>query len=268
MSTDNASRAACVSIARRLQSDHRARRRFEPVARPNGVRGICAAYAIQRELVNLRRQTTGAAVAGYKIGLTTKQMQAMCGIDCPVSGVILSDSIFETPAYLDADSYGRLGLEFEVAVRMSKDLRRTNKEFTLTEIERSVDAVCAAIELVDDRGCDYGSLDAFSLVADNSWNAGIVCGTWKREWPALKTLEGIVRADGSEVGRGFGHDVLGGPLIALSWFANRAREGETVLRAGEIVTTGNLIRTQFPTAASRYQFDIKGLGSVTCEVMF
>ena len=98
--------------------------------------------------------------------------------------------------------------------------------------------------------------------------ADSVTGQNQNEWPVLETLEGIVRADGSEVGRGFGHDVLGGPLIALSWFANRAREGETVLRAGEIVTTGNLIRTQFPTAASRYQFDIKGLGSVTCEVMF
>jgi 2-keto-4-pentenoate hydratase len=53
----------------------------------------------------------GVHGVGYKIGLTSLAMQAMCGIDTPISGVILSDGVLQSPAETSGSRFGRLGLE-------------------------------------------------------------------------------------------------------------------------------------------------------------
>jgi len=56
-----------------------------------------------------------------------------------------------------------------------------------------IDGVCAAIELVDDRSADYAKLDVLSLVADNSWNGGIVLSEFATKWPDLERVLGVPR---------------------------------------------------------------------------
>jgi hypothetical protein len=41
-------------------------------------------------------------------------------------------------------------------------------------MEPHIGGVCAAMELNDDRNADYNNLDVLSLLADNSWNGGVV----------------------------------------------------------------------------------------------
>jgi 2-keto-4-pentenoate hydratase len=255
-----------LSIARQLIADHRAGTRFEPFAAASGVRTLADAYAVQREHVRLQQAVSGSFRAGYKIGLTSRQMQNMCGINSPVSGVIMSDRVLSTPLELSASRFGRLGLEFEIAVRMGRDVRRTDDAVSVGDIGKAVDAVCAAIELVDDRSCDYGKLDVLSLVADNSWNAGIVRGAWLQQWGELADMEGTVSANGTEIARGFGRDVLGHPFNPLAWLANHLADNDTYLRAGDIVMTGSIIKTHFPATSTYYQFNVEGLGQVSCQV--
>lgn len=265
-SSSHGSAAKWRSIADRVFSDHRAGHRFEPFASASGVHDLAAAYAVQREYVHLQQSAAGTSTAGYKIGLTSRQMQDMCGIDSPVAGVVSADRVFRTPAEIDGSRFGRLGLEFEIAVRMGKDVPRTGGVLSLGDVGAAVDAVCAAIELVDDRHCDYKTLDVLSLVADNSWNAGIVCGTFAPQWSELADVEGIALAGGVELGRGFGRDALGHPFIPLTWLANHLADSGTFLRAGDIVMTGSLIRTHFPAVTTEYRFDLRGLGHVSCRV--
>ncbi len=52
------------------------------------------AYAVQGAVVAAKR-AGGAAVIGWKIGLTSRAMQAALGIDTPDSGVLLDDMAFE-----------------------------------------------------------------------------------------------------------------------------------------------------------------------------
>jgi 2-keto-4-pentenoate hydratase len=52
----------------------------------------------------------------------------------------------------------------------------------------------------------------------------------------------------------------------VAWLAEHlAREGDG-LRAGDIVMTGNLVTTKFPTAPSSYRFEAVGLGSVELSI--
>ena len=76
----------------RRNADERARSgaTFHPFAAAFGIANVADAYAVQREYVRLQMQARGAGAAGYKIGLTSKRMQEMCGIDSPIAGVVLA----------------------------------------------------------------------------------------------------------------------------------------------------------------------------------
>lgn len=252
-------------LAQHLVREHEQALRFKPFAAANGAASLADAYAIQDCFVLLLEAKHGQPI-GYKIGLTSQRMQAMCGIDSPIAGVVLADRVHRSGGSVALSSYGRLGLEFEIGIRMGADLNPKAAPFTVESIAGHVGGVCAAIEIVDDRGADYAELDILSLVADNSWNAGIVLGEFRESWPALDTALGVVRADGIEVDRGHGRDVLGHPFAPLAWLANHLATQGRILRAGDIVMTGSLVTTRFPRGPQTYEFDVEGLGRVALGV--
>jgi 2-keto-4-pentenoate hydratase len=244
-------------IAEQLAAEHRDGVKFH---RFDEIGGLQDAYRVQDAYVSA---TIGHdACAGYKIGLTSKRMQKMCGIDQPICGTIFSRNVFRSGARLSMASYGRLGLEFEICVRLGRDLDPGSGPFTPEKAGEAVDAVAAAIELVDDRHADYSALDINTLVADNSWNAGVVLGDFALPPARLDDLEGIAYWNGTELARGHGADALGHPFVPLAWLANHLAAHGRRLRRGDIVMTGSIVTTQFPTAPFTYRFDVAGLGSV------
>jgi 2-keto-4-pentenoate hydratase len=253
---------AVIKAAEALMHEHRNGVKFQPFASAFGIANVENAYAVQREYVRMQMQTRGAEAAGYKIGLTTKRMQEMCGIDSPIAGIVLQDRVHASGASLGASAYGRVGLEFEIAVRLGRDLAPSGRAPTLAEVAGAIDAVCPAVEIIDDRHADYTNLDVLSVIADNSWNAGIVLGGFAHAWPDPATLEAVVSMDGKAVDRGSGRDVLGHPFHAVAWLATHLARIGTGLRAGAIVMTGNTVTTNFPDRPSTYRFDLIGLGSV------
>jgi 2-keto-4-pentenoate hydratase len=164
-------------------------------------------------------------------------------------------------ATLARSAYGRLGLEFEIAMRIGRDA--PGGEHTAHSVRAHVDAVCAGIEIVDDRNADYKTLDVRGLVADNSWNAGIVLSPWLSAWPDLTAAEGVVHANGQAVDRGFGRDVLGDPFVCVAWLANHLHARGQCLRAGQVVMTGSLVTTRFPTEDTAFRYELAGIGSVS-----
>jgi 2-keto-4-pentenoate hydratase len=142
----------------------------------------------------------------------------------------------------------------------------TGNAFTADTIAPHIDGVCAAIELVDDRAADYAKLDVRSLVADNSWNAGIVLSEFSSSWPDLAPLLGRATKDGELIGEGYGRDILGHPFNSAAWLATHLAARGTALKAGQIVMTGSVMKTIFPEHDAHYRFDIEGLGSVEMRV--
>ena len=263
MSTPSAGRAAPSPVADWLMREHIAGHRFEPFAARSGVDTMPLAYDVQREFVGLQASARNVARAGYKIGLTSPSMQAMCGIDTPVAGVVFRDRVHASGVRLDRASYVRFGIEFEIAVRLGRDLLPIDRPFTLADVQGAVDAVAPAIEIVDDRHCDYKSLDVHSLVADNAWNAGIVLGAFCSTWPELADVTGKVTVDHAGVlDQGRGRDVLGHPLLPVVWLANHLAGEDASLVAGEVVMTGSMVTTKFPTGPGHYRFEVSGLGAV------
>ena len=264
--TQDQRQAGAERAAEMLMGTHASGAPFAPFAAAFGIADLADAYVVQRAFVRRQMQARQAGAAGYKIGLTSKRMQAMCGIDSPIAGVVLADRVHASGARLDAQAYGRLGLEFEIAVRLKRDLAPQSPP-SLAEVAAAVGAVCPAIELIDDRGADYRALDVQSLVADNSWNAGIVLGEFVPAWPDLAAVEGEVSVDGRALDRGSGGDVLGHPFHPVAWLAGHLAALGGGLRAGDVVMTGSIVTTKFPDQPTSYRFEVAGLGSVTATVV-
>src|SRR4051812_34715705 len=102
-----------AEIASRLLHEHQIGVAFHPLAAGDAVKRPEDAYAVQSLFVDLMKETAGAAV-GYKIGLTSARMQAMCRINSPIAGVVLANLVHNSGASLIIGDYGRLGVEFEI----------------------------------------------------------------------------------------------------------------------------------------------------------
>jgi 2-keto-4-pentenoate hydratase len=261
-------KARTEATAMMLMEAHALREQFVPFAKERGIGDIAAAYRVQDAYWRRQMARDNTAPGGFKIGLTTKKMQEMCGIDSPVAGYVPANRIYPSGVTIDSKRQTHLGLEFEIAVKLGRDFPFRPYAYTQEEIAQSVVSVAPAVELVDDRHCDYATLEALSLIADNSWNEGIVIGAWQDPPKDLGAAEGVVTLDGQELGRGFGRDALGHPYVPLTWLANFRAGTDRPLKKGDVVMTGSLVRTNFPTQACKYHYDLAGLGTVDVEVTF
>ena len=217
-----------------LMRDHAAKSKIVPFARDYGATDLAGAYAIQAAYVKRLEATLGRRV-GYKIGLTSKRMQEMCGVNHPNSGVVFERRLHKSGVALSLSRLGRLGIEFECCARLGTSLPPRGKRYPL---------------------------DLLSLVADNSWNEGNVLGEFKSTWPDLGTAKSVLECNGKVIDEGKGSDVLGHPFEPLRWLANNlSARGET-LKKGEIVLTGSWVTTRFPKAGEHYKYTIEGVGSV------
>jgi 2-keto-4-pentenoate hydratase len=257
---------AARRAAETLLAEHKANVRFKPFGTPDGPAAIQDAYDIQERYVALLRSEYGDA-AGYKVGLTSAPMQAFCGIDHPIAGVVLARRVYRSGASVHRSDFGRLGLEFEIAVRIKSDVPLTGTPCTAAMIEPYIGGVCAAIELVDDRNADYTSLDVLALVADNSWNGGIVLSEFATKWPDLESVLGRATKDHAAIGDGHGRDILGHPFNSVAWLATQLASRGVGLKAGQIVMTGSIMKTVFPVEDATYRFDLEEIGFVELQVI-
>jgi 2-keto-4-pentenoate hydratase len=256
---------AAQRAAKSLLAAHKANARFKTIGPPDAPATIADAYDIQKRYVALLGGEHGETV-GYKVGLTSATMQTFCGINHPIAGAVLAKRVHRSGATVRRSDFGRLGLEFEIAVRIKSDVPANARPCTADMIEPHIGGVCAAIELVDDRDADYASLDVRSLVADNSWNGGIVLSEFATAWPALEGVLGRATKDKVGIGEGHGRDILGHPFNSVAWLATQLASRGEALKAGQIVMTGSVMKTVFPTEDANYRFDLAPIGFVEVQV--
>src|SRR5438552_5199639 len=255
--------------AHRLFEAHQRREPFTPLPAELAPRTAEEAYAIQDYFVALRAEQLGA-VAGYKIALSSKEMQRFVGVDEPQAGVMLESTLHRTPAKLRAIDYVHLIVEFEIAVQMAADLPVADAPYTRSSVAPFVQAVMPAIEIADDRDADYGQLarHPLELIADNGWNAGAVLGVPVAKWTHLDlgALRGTATINGKVVGEGVGAAAMGHPLDALAWVANHLAAHSRGLVFRDVVITGSIITTKTVQAGDLVKFAVESLGDVELRV--
>lgn len=255
-------------LARWLLCQRQERRPYElppPELRLNDAE---EAYVAQVALLDLLRANQGR-LAGAKIALTTPVMQRLVGVDKPLAGGIMSETIHRLRAKLPCSKFVRPVVECEVAIELASELGPAGAPHTTDSVREAVGACMAAIEIADDRAADFTALDPLLLIADNTWNRGCVLGPRVTDWHGLDLSRsvGTMRIAGKEVGSGRAGDVMGGHTLAsLAWLANHAAAQGRTLAKGYVILTGSLVASQWPRRGDNVEVSIEGLGEA--QVVF
>lgn len=268
------------SVAQSLVLQHANKTQFSALPKKMVLSNVRQACAVQDEFVRIKSQQCGDVI-GWKIALATPVMQRMVGLDTPVAGRLHRKQVVHAPANVLAKGYGRLLIEFEIAVQIGSTLVAGGTRHTGQSVAGAVSAVTCAFEIADDRRADYSNLagQGLQLLADNAWNEGAVLGEWvpfSQFWPdfsaapvagdAMGELRGEAFINGASVGFGHAHDLMGHPLNAIAWLANEANDRGSHLKEGDIAMLGSLVTSKFPKKGDHLKFDLQGFKPINLYV--
>jgi 2-keto-4-pentenoate hydratase len=249
-------------LARRLYDAERTAVAVAPLTAEHPDLSIADAYAVQLAGRALR-VADGAALVGRKVGLTSRPMQEMMGVDQPDLGY-LTDAMVSPdgatmPAHLIAPR-----VEAEIAFRLKAPL--AGPDLTIADVLAATEAVAPAIEVIDSRIADW-RIQIADTIADNASSGHVAIGAWQPLGDRdLAAMEMTLTVDPGESNAGRGDAVLGHPAAAVVWLARSLHAfGAEPLAAGEIVIPGAMSRALpvAPGGSATATFD--GLGSVTAR---
>ncbi len=221
---------------------------------------LAEAYRMQHALI----AGWGGALAGWKVGATSKEVQALFGIDTPVFGPVFRDTVVASPAGLATDDFPHRLLESEFAFRFHDAVPPRPGGWSRAQVLDAVDAVIPAVEIISPRFERLPVDDIPLLVADFCANGGAVLGQPCLDWRRLDLPRHTVRLwfDDTLCQEGSGALVLGDPLAVLEWFVAALHMQGRGIEAGQFVLTGTMTGLHAPAPGQVAAADFGSLGRV------
>jgi 2-keto-4-pentenoate hydratase len=247
-------------LAADLAQAERSREAIAPLTAAYPDIDVVDAYEIQ--LINIRQRVAeGARVLGHKVGLSSKAMQQMMGVDEPDYGHLLDEMQVFEDIPVKAGRYLLPRVEVEVAFILSADLPGAG--CTEDDVLAATEALAPSIELIDTRITDW-KIALCDTIADNASSAGFVLGQ-ARLSPAdvdVKAIDAVLTRNGEVIAEGRSDAVLGNPVTAVAWLSRKVESFGVRLQKGDIVLPGSCTRAIDAHAGDEFVADFTGLGSV------
>ena len=255
--------------AEALLEAERSRKQIGLLSKAHPAIDMADAYAVQAALVK-RKLAAGRGIIGWKIGLTSKAMQAALGIATPDSGVLFDDMLFENGATVPAGRFIQTRIEAEIAFIMKAPL--AGPDLDRDQVLAATGAIAPALEILDTRihraDPETGEpRKVFDTIADNAANAGLVLGDERHDplTTDIRRAGAILYRNGEVEETGLGAGVLDDPVIAVAWLANRLAEQGQSIAAGEVVLSGSFIRPVEARVGDEFVADYGTFGSARCR---
>lgn len=250
--------------ARALYDARRTRQPILPFTDTEPSLGMADGYAIQRELISLLL-ADGDRIIGHKVGLTSKPMQRMIGVDLPDYGPVLASTAYGDGDSIPLDRFIQPKIEAEIGFVLGKRLQGPG--VTYAEAHAAIEGAVAALEIVDSRVKDWriGLADTVADLASNgayatSGNVVPIAGLDPR-------LIGMVLTRNDElIDTGAGAAALGDPVAVVAWLANVLGENGVPLEPGHLILTGALHAAVPLAAGDVFQAEFDRLGSITVHI--
>lgn len=218
-------------------------------------------YEIQLEWVQ-KKLEEGRVVIGKKVGLTSKAMQNMLGVNEPDYGHILDHMKVTTGSVLSRKDFIKPKVEAEIGFILKEDLSGPN--VTYVDVLMATEALVPTLEIIDSRIEDW-KIQLVDTVADNGSSARAVIGEpfYEIEQIDLRTLSMTLIKNGEVTATGSGAAALGHPAHAIAWLANKLADYNISLKAGELILPGALSAAIDVDSGNEITASFGKLGSVT-----
>jgi 2-keto-4-pentenoate hydratase len=219
------------------------------------------AYAIQVEGVRERMEAHGNKIVGWKVGLTSKAMQQMLGVDQPDFGHLLDNMRVDEGDDIDISQLIWPRAEPEIAFQLKADLKGPG--VTAGQVIAATEYVIPALEIIDSRIRDW-KIKLCDTISDNASCGRFMLGRGRTspEGIDLRLIGMNYYVDGNLVSTATGAAVIGNPAEAVAWVANIIAPFGHYLQAGQVVMPGSLVAAVDIEPGSHIRADFDRIGSV------
>src|SRR6185312_9542284 len=152
-----------------LTEARQSRQQIEPFTDADPDLGMADGYAVQQELVKLLL-ADGDRIVGYKVGLTSKPMQKMIGVDTPDYGPVLGSTVYADGDAVPVSAFIQPKIEAEIAFVLGSPL--AGPGVSVLDARRAIAGMTAAVEIVDSRFADW-RIKLADTVADLASNGAV-----------------------------------------------------------------------------------------------
>jgi 2-keto-4-pentenoate hydratase len=253
------------TLAEALYRAERERKPIAPLTDTYPEMDVADAYAVQQALVG-RWIKEGGRIAGWKVGLTSKAVQKMLGVDRPDFGHLLDTNRVDEGTEVACSEFIWPKVEPEIAFILNRDLRGPN--VTRDDVMSATEYLVPALELVDSRIRDW-KIKLGDTIADNASCGRFVVGR-ARVAPGefdIRVLGMNYLVDGELVSTATGAAVLGDPAAAVAWVANALAPLGQQLKAGQFIMPGSLVGMVDAKPGMTFTAIFDRLGSVSLHMV-
>lgn len=224
---------------------------------------VVDAYEIATK-VSAMRLAAGRRVAGHKVGLTSKAMREMSQADEPDFGTLFDHWFVPEGSTIPADSLFRPLVEIEIAFVMRGHLQGPNAN--AADVIRATEFVLPSIEIVDSRFVDRPKL--VDTIADVASCGLVVLGGNPRHLTDIdiRRIGGTLVKNGEIEESGVAAAVMGNPVNAVAWLANKLHEFGVAIEPGHVVLSGSFVRAVRFGAGDTVTALFDELGDVTISM--
>ncbi|MGI9117816.1 MAG: 2-keto-4-pentenoate hydratase [Gaiellales bacterium] len=218
------------------------------------------AYATHLALLEVLTANGAGPQIGWKVGFTNDAAQARHGATEPVFAGLLAGNSYVGEAELASPGGAGLGVEAELAVRLSEAI---SGPLSRQAAAAAIDGVAIAFEIIEPR-CKVDDAGLPTLIADGTQQYGTILGEWSAEYDPLTLDQADVKLqiDGFTDGFMTATEVLGHPLNAITWLSEATARYGVELQPGDVILTGAIIPAKALASGSMAELASDGLGDI------
>lgn len=226
---------------------------------------VADAYRVGLAVRDLKL-AAGRTVKGHKIGLTSKAMRDMFSATEPDYGFIFDNWFQLEGASVSRAAMNRPLVEVELAFVMGKELK--GPSINAADVIRATDFVLPALEIVDSRYKGRGNNMLVDSISDAATCGFVVLSgnPVKLTDVDVRRLSASLSINGQVVESGSAGAVMGNPINAVVWLANKLHEFGVSMQPGDVILSGSFVRAIPLEAGATIVALYDQLGEVTLRV--
>ncbi|WP_431273624.1 2-keto-4-pentenoate hydratase [Variovorax ureilyticus] len=178
---------------------------------------------------------------GWKIAATNAEMQRRLRTTAPVLGRTFRRFLLHSPAVISHEGLLDPVVECEFFFRMGRELPVNRGGHTREQVVDCIASVHVGIEVAECRLAFNPPPDPLQVMADGYASGRYVMGPALPDWQAAleAPMAVVLEKNGAERARGSSSEVMGNPVNAVVWLANRLSGLGVPLARDEIISSGS-----------------------------